>query len=234
MAGVMPCLLLPGLLDDARLWRHQITGLSGLISPVVADLRGADSMAALAASALDQAPAGSFVLGGLSMGGYVAMEIMRQAPERVLALALMNTTARPDTPEATARRRALLTLAETDFDAVVRKLMPLQVHPDRLGDETLVQTIASMAAGVGKEAFGRQQRAIIDRIDSRPHLAQIECPTLVLCGREDLIMPVEVHEEMADAIPEARLEVIERCGHLSTLDRPEQVTGIMKIWLVSM
>jgi pimeloyl-ACP methyl ester carboxylesterase len=230
----VPCLLLPGLLDDARLWHHQVASLSALIRPVVADLTGADSMAALAESALDQAPAGRFVLAGLSMGGYVAMEIMRRAPERVAALALLDTTARPDTPEATASRRKLMALAETDFPAVTRTLMAQLVHPERRGDRALVQVITSMADDIGKEAFVRQQHAIIGRVDSRPALAGIECPVLVLCGREDAITPVEAHEEMAEVIPDAGLVVVERCGHMSTLERPEQVSGAMKKWLNSM
>lgn len=191
-------------------------------------------MAALAASALDQAPPGRFVLAGLSMGGYVAMEIMRQAPERVEALALLDTSARPDTAEATAVRRALMALAGTDFPAVTRTLMPRMVHPERQSDRALVQVIASMADDIGREAFVRQQRAIIGRVDSRPSLAGIECPALVLCGREDAITPVEVHEEMVQLIPDAALVVVERCGHMSTLERPEQVSGAMKKWLDSM
>jgi len=225
-------LLLPGLLEDARLWRHQAGNLAGTM-PVVADLTGADSMALLAAGALAQAPAERFVLAGLSMGGYVALEMMRQAPQRIEALALLDTTARPDTTEATAARHQLMTLAQSDFPAVSRRLMPRLVHPQRLSDEALTTVISSMADDVGKDAFLRQERAIIDRIDSRPYLGRIDCPVLVLCGREDALMPLEVHEEMAAGIPNARLTVIEHCGHLSTLERPEEVTGAMKAWIGS-
>ncbi len=223
--------LLPGLLNDARLWQHQISGLAGVARATVADLTSADSIAALAASALSQAPAARFVLAGLSMGGYVALEMMRQAPDRVLALALLDTSARPDTPEATVNRKNLMQLAETDFSGVIDTLMPKLVHPAQLADASIVTTIRAMAESVGKEAFLRQQRAIMTRIDSRPFLSKITCPTLVLCGRDDVITPVEVHQELVDAIPGASLAQIEACGHLSTLGKPQQVTAALKNWL---
>jgi pimeloyl-ACP methyl ester carboxylesterase len=224
-------LLLPGLLNDRRLWARQVDDLADICTPVVADLTGADSIALLASDALAQVPAERFTLAGLSMGGYVALEIMRQAPERVQGLALLDTMARPDNDEATENRHRLMALAEKDFPRVTETLLPRLVHPDRLRDTELVSTIESMAEDLGKDVFFRQQRAIIDRIDSRPFLPQIECPALVLCGREDAIAPVEIHEEMGAAIPDATLMVIEHCGHLSTLERPEEVSDAMRSWL---
>lgn len=227
-----PCLLLlPGLLNDARLWEHQVEHLSAVVSPVVADLTGAESIALLASEALAQAPAERFYLAALSMGGYVALEIMRQAPDRVRGLALLDTMARPDTQESTEARHRLMAIAEEDFGRVNEMLMPRLVHPDRLDDPGLKTVIDAMARDLGKEVFLRQQRAIIDRIDSRPYLSRIQCPTLVLCGREDIIAPVEIHEEMAEAIPNASLVVIEHCGHLSPLERPEQITRAMRSWI---
>lgn len=146
---------------------------------------------------------------------------------------MLDTTARPDTQEATDNRHRLLDLAGKDFSAVNDAMIPRLVHPDRVDDTGLKTVIEDMANGLGRDVFRRQQHAIIDRIDSRPHLPQIRCPTLVLCGREDAITPVEVHEEMADLIPNASLTVIEHCGHLSPLEQPEQVTEAMKIWLAS-
>lgn len=224
-------LLLPGLLNNARLWEHQVAELSGIAVPTVADLTGADSIALLASNALAQVPVERFAVAGLSMGGYVAMEILRQAPERVTALALLDTTARPDTAEATSNRQRLMRLAESDFPAVTEQLLPRLVHPDRLTDDRLRKAITGMADEIGKDVFFRQQRAIIDRIDSRPYLPQIRCPAMVLCGREDAVAPVAVHEEMAEGIPDAELLVIARCGHLSALERPQQVTEAMKSWL---
>ncbi|MFH0777152.1 MAG: alpha/beta fold hydrolase [Candidatus Eisenbacteria bacterium] len=225
-------LLLPGLLNDARLWKDQVSKLSEMVTASVADLTGADSVTSLAAAALTQAPRIRFALAGLSMGGYVALEIMRQAPDRVLALALLDTTARPDTPAAIEARRNLMQLAESNFPAVMETLLPRQVHPSRLSDTSLVEVIGAMANSVGKEAFLRQQRAMIGRIDSRPSLPQIWCPTLVLCGREDVITPVEVHEEMAAGIHGSSLAILEECGHLSTLEQPEQVTDALREWLL--
>lgn len=224
-------LLLPGLLNDSRLWKHQVENLTDVAVPVVAELTGADSMALLAGHALAQVPAERFVLASLSMGGYVALEIMRQAPERIRGLALLDTTARPDTQEATENRHRLMEIAEQDFARVIDALMPRFVHPDRLQEPAVTRVIQNMADNVGKAAFLRQQRAIIDRIDSRPYLARIQCPTLVLCGREDAIASPEIHQEMVDAIPDAELAVIDHCGHLSPLEQPERVTAWLRQWL---
>jgi pimeloyl-ACP methyl ester carboxylesterase len=215
------------------LWQHQISGLSDLIRATVADLTGADSISELASMALSQEPRGRFVLAGLSMGGYVALEIMRQAPGRVSALALLDTSARPDTAQATEGRMNLIQLAETNFPAVTDTLLPRLLHPSRLEDTAIVATIRAMAESVGKEAFLRQQHAMIARIDSRPFLGQIQCPTLVLCGRQDAITPVEVHRELAGAIPNSSIAIIEDCGHLSTLDQPRQVTDALRKWLLN-
>lgn len=166
------------------------------------------------------------------MGGYVALEIMRVAPERVARLALLDTSARADTPEQTAARRELIELSqEGRFDEVPRRLLPNLVHPDRLDDERLTSVVLSMAGAVGSKAFVRQEEAIIGRPDSRGDLPGIACPTLVLCGREDALTPMHLHEEMADLIPGSRLRVIDECGHLSALERPEGVTAALREWL---
>jgi pimeloyl-ACP methyl ester carboxylesterase len=224
-------LLLPGLLNDARLWQAQTADLSEGAQVQVADLTGADSIAGLAAAALAQAPAERFALAGLSMGGYVALEILRQAPERVRGLALLDTSARPDTAESTANRRQLIDRSQTDFTGVVDTLLPKLLHPDHLNDTALTRVVHAMARDVGASAFVRQQTAIMGRIDSRPHLGDITCPALVLCGREDAITPIEVHEEMAAAIPDALLMVIASCGHLSALEQSDEVTAALKRWL---
>ena len=127
---------------------------------------------------------------------------MRQAPERVTRLALLDTQARADTPEATARRRGLIELAQKgEFKGVTSRLLPLLIHPSRLADEHLTGIVRAMAEDTGKEAFLRQQRAIMGRPDSRPSLPAIACPTLVLCGREDALTPLDLHLEMAAADP---------------------------------
>lgn len=230
MTSRTPLILLPGLLNDARLWTAQAEGLADIATCRVGDLTRAEDMRGLAESVLAAAPE-RFALAGLSMGGYTALEIMRQAPGRVAALALLDTQARPDSPEASRNRRAQVTRAESEFEAVVAELYPKLVHPRRAGDETLKSLFASMAHDLGPGVFARQQAAIMSRIDSRPFLPRIECPTLVLCGREDAVTPVALHEELAAAIPGAHLEVIEACGHLSAVERPEAVTNALRAWL---
>ena len=227
----MNLLLLPGLLNGASLFEHQADALANLAGITIADLSASDTIAALAADALAQAPAGPFMLVGMSMGGYVAFEIMRQAGERVRALALLSTSARPDTPDATAARKQQIAQAETDFPAVIEKLLARMAHPDHANTPEVGGVFQSMATGLGREVFVRQQRAIIGRADSRPTLATIRCPTLVLCGRQDLVTPPDVHEELAAGIAGAQLVVIEECGHLLPLEQPEQVTTLLRDWL---
>ena len=224
---------MPGLLCDERLWRHQVGGLADLVAGqiLVPDVTGEDAVAGMARGILEAAPE-RFALAGLSMGGYVSLEIMRQAPERVEALALLDTSARPDTPEQTEARLALVELARDGrFDEVWRGLLPKVVHPDRVDEPGLRSAVREMAHAVGPEGFERQERAIIGRPDSRPDLPNISCPTLVLCGRDDALTPPHLHEELAEGIPGARLHQIDHCGHLSTLERPEAVTRAMRAWL---
>jgi|KBSSwiStaDraftv2_1062776.scaffolds.fasta_scaffold214557_4 pimeloyl-ACP methyl ester carboxylesterase len=226
-----PLLLLPGLLEDADAFAHQAAALAEAAQLTVADLTASSTMAELARDALRQAPPGRLAIAGHSMGGYVALEIMRQAPERVTRLALLNTNARADSAEATENRRRLMALAQTDFDAVVSTLMQRQMTPEHLADAAITATITQMARAVGREAFARQQQAIIGRVDSRPHLAKIACPTLVLAARADAIMPLEVMQEIAAAIPASRLVVVEASGHMATLEQPEAVSAALHEWL---
>ena len=224
--------LIPGLLCDERLWRHQAENLVDLASPIeIPVVTRHASVREMAGAVLEGAPE-RFALAGLSMGGYVALEVLRQAPGRVEALALLDTSARPDTPEQTETRLALIELARSGrFDEVWRRLLPRVVHPDRVEDPEIVAAVEGMAHSVGPGAFERQERAIIGRPDSRGDLSAISCPTLVLCGRDDALTPVSLHEELAEGIPGASLRKIEHCGHLSTLERPEEVTNAMREWL---
>jgi pimeloyl-ACP methyl ester carboxylesterase len=224
-------LFLPGLLEDADAFQAIVAGLGPRVTPSVADLTRSDTIANMARDALAQAPAGRFCLAGHSMGGYVALELMRQAPERVERLALLCTNARPDSPESTENRRRLLALAERDFPAVIATLMQKQLAPAHMADVDLTGTIESMALAVGKEAFKRQQEANIGRLDSRPHLRDIDCPTLVVAGRDDQIMPLAVLQELADGIAGARLTVIEDCGHMATIEQPARVLAALVDWL---
>ena len=224
-------ILLPGLLNDGRLWTHQAKALSSRLDVLVADLTQDDSLAAMAERLLAVAPP-HFALAGLSMGGYVCMEIMRRAPERVDRLALLDTTARPDTEEQTMRRSDAVAIARAGgFDKIMPTMLPNLLAPASLTDSAITSLAKDMAVRVGKEAFIRQQTAIMGRPDSRGSLTEIRCPTLILCGDQDTVTPRDRHEEMAAAIPGARLEVIIESGHLSPLEQPEAVTAALAGWL---
>ncbi|MBV9783231.1 MAG: alpha/beta fold hydrolase [Acidisphaera sp.] len=226
-------LLLPGLLCDARLWRDQVNALADIAEPIVADLTRDDSVEAMARRALAAAP-GRFALAGLSMGGYVAFAILRLAPERVARLCLMDTAARADTEEQRRRRRGLMALTRRGrFQGVTPRLLPALLHPDRLGDAALTGEVMEMAARVGRDAFLRQQQAILNRPDSRPMLPGITAPTRVLVGSGDQLTPPELAREIADGIPGASLRVLEGCGHLPPLERPDLVSATLRDWLAS-
>ncbi|MCB2100564.1 MAG: alpha/beta fold hydrolase, partial [Rhodobacterales bacterium] len=202
--------------------------------PIVADLTHHDHITGMAMAALASITAPRFALAGLSMGGYVAQEIMRLAPHRVDRLALLDTTHLRDTPEGKQRRRDLITLAsQGDFKGVTPRLLPLFIHPDRMNDAPLVDAITAMTHRVGKEAFLRQQTAILGRPDGTWDLERIQCRTLVLCGRYDALTPLDVHVEMANHIPKVRLDVIEDSGHLPTMERPQAVNDSLRRWLTA-
>lgn len=224
-------LFLPGLLEDADAFKQVVEGLRESADCSVADVTRSSTIAGLARDALAGAPEGKISLAGHSMGGYVALEVMRQAPGKVDRLALLNTNARPDSPESAENRRRLLALAQRDFPAAIEALLPRQLTPGHLQDTEITGTITTMALSVGRDAFARQQEAIIGRIDSRPHLGAIACPTLVVAARDDQIMPLEVLEELADGIPGARLAVIEECGHMATIEQPARVLEALHSWL---
>ena len=220
----LPTVLVPGLLCSPRLFAAQLPVL-WRHGPVMVAARTRDGpMAAIAARILADAPP-RFALAGLSMGGYVAFEVMRQAPERVAKLVLMDTTARPDAPEKSEHRRALVAQAEAgQLREVAAQLFPQLVH--------LKVIIAQMALETGREAFALQQNAIITRPDSRPSLSAIACPTLVVVGDGDELLPPEHSREITEAIPGARLTLIPGAGHLTTLEAPDAVNAALDAWLV--
>ena len=231
MSDRVPLLLIPGLLCDTALWQNQINALKDIANCTVALTTQQDSMAAIAASVLEVAPP-RFALAATSMGGYVAFEIMRQAPERVLQLAILNSSARPDPSDAQKRRRLLMDLSkEGQFKGVTPRLLPNLIHIGQLGNKALTDTIMQMAERVGREAFINQQTAIMGRIDSRPFLPLITCKTLVIGGLQDVTTPLELQREIAGLIPDARLEIIDQCGHLSPLEQPEAVNALMRRWI---
>lgn len=231
--GDVPAVLLPGLLCSPRLYAEQLPALWQFGPVTVASHRHDDSLAAIARRFLATAPP-RFALAGLSMGGYLAFELMRQAGDRVTRLALLNTSARPDRAEQSQDRREQIAMTRDGrFAEAVDILYQRWVRPARRDDPALGPVVRQMADETGPEAFIRQQTAIMNRPDSRPGLAAIGCPVLVVAGAEDTVTIPEYAEEMAGGIPQAKLVVIPDCGHLSTLEQPAAVTEALVGWLTS-
>lgn len=225
-----PLLLLPGLLCDERLWRDQADALTDIAEVCVPDLSGEDSIAAMAARVLAAAPA-RFALGALSMGGYVAFEILRQQPWRVLRLALLDTSVAPDSPaRARQRRMGIAALRRGRFVGVTRQLLPRLLHARHV-DGPIGAQVRAMAQRVGQDAYLRQQTAILGRADARPLLPSIAVPTLVVVGAQDRMTPPEQARAIAAAIPGAVLQVLPDCGHLPPMEQPEATTALLRGWL---
>jgi len=233
MDNSMPILLVPGLVSSSRIYGPVVPDLWRFGPVTVANHIRDGHMALIARRILAEAPP-RFALAGHSMGGYIAFEIMRQAPERVARLALLNTQARPDTPEATARRRGMMARAKGgEYRAVLDELFSGFVHPSRREDASLRQLVHDMGGDVGVEGFVRQQEAIISRPDSRPILAAIRCPTLVLSGDEDNTIPNALSVEMANNLHNAKLVILPNCGHLPQVEQSEATADALAEWLKS-
>lgn len=231
MPDKTPLILLPGLLLDAGLWAHQTETLGDIADMTVADLTLDDSVGAMAKRVLDAAPS-RFALAGLSMGGYVAQEIMRRAPDRVIKLALLDTSHKADTPEQTERRLGLIELSKKGkFKGVTQRLLPMLVNEAHLDNAAITGPIMAMAEHVGQEGFARQQAAIMGRPDGTEDLERIQCSTLVLVGRDDALTPPDIMAEMASRIPNATFVTIENAGHLPPLEQPEAVSAVLRYWL---
>ena len=231
MSEPLPVVLIPGLLASARMYAAQVPQLWRAGPVMIADHTRDDSMSGIARRILSAAPA-RFALAGLSMGGYIAFELLRQAPQRIAKVALLDTSARADAPEQTAMRRAQMTLASQGRLAeVVEQQFPRLVQRARRADVELRQLFDLMAQEVGAAGFIRQQTAILGRADSRATLGSIRCPTLVLVGEGDELTPPELAAEIAAGIPGARLTTVPQCGHMSTLEQPDEVTRALLEWL---
>jgi pimeloyl-ACP methyl ester carboxylesterase len=231
MTQSLPLVLVPGLLCSARLYAPQVAGLWTHGPVTVADHRRDGEIGAVAKRILETAPP-RFALAGLSYGGYIAFELVRQAPERIVKLALLDTSARADTPEQTAGRKPQIAMAQAGrFDEIPALVMPRFLHRNRQHDEGLTGLVRRMAVETGPDAFMRQLNAIISRPDSRPLLPSIRCPTLVLVGDGDEATPPELAHEIAAGISGAKLTIVPDCGHLSTIERPEPVNAALAEWL---
>lgn len=228
-------ILLPGLASDAALWRDQLPPLQARGPVQVSQVHAEHPTLPEMAAALLAAHDGPLVLIGTSMGGILALEVMRQAPQRVRAMALLGSSARPDTPELILLRSNAVKLYEAGrMEDVLRPNVIFAFHPSKAGDPLLIADYMAMMARAGGAQLARQNRAIMARPDSRPLLPGITCPLLVVCGDSDLLTPPECSREMADAVPHARLEILPECGHLLTWEQPQRINQILADWLDSL
>lgn len=231
MTDKTPLILLPGLGIDHGLWRDQIADLTDIAEPVVGDTLQDDSLPAMAARVLADAPE-RFALAGLSMGGYLALEIVRQMPERVERLALLDTSARADTAEQTANRHKAIAAAGApgaDYRKLAEHSLPNLLSEDSPQD--VRDFVVEMSLRVGPDLYVRQQRAIMARPDSRPLLATIKVPTTVIVGQHDKLTPPALAQEMADGIAGATVVTVPDAAHLSPLENPAAVTAALREWL---
>ena len=225
--------LASGQLLTAECWAPQIAALSPDYDLRIADHGRDETIAGMAERLLAEAP-DRFDLVAHAMGGFIAFEVMRRAPERVRSLALLATLASADGPAQTERRQGYIRLVEAGrFAEVAEDRIPILVHPARREDEPLLAAVRRMALATGPERFLRQQRAIMGRIDSRPGLAAITAPTLLLRGAADGITTQAHQDEMLAALPNAVFETVPDAGHVLTLERPQAVSARLAAWLAS-
>jgi pimeloyl-ACP methyl ester carboxylesterase len=224
-------ILIPGLAGNSAMWRGQLAALASW-QPVVTDVHTREETIPAMAAALLREHAGALVLCGASMGGMIAMEAARQAPERVRGLALLGTDARPDSPEMIAIRTAAIELfAQERTREVIEPNIAMAFHPDNA--PALSADYLEFVLGAGSGQLIRQNRAVMARPDARPHLPKLRCPVLVMCGEADLLAPPERSREIASLLPQAELVMVPRCGHMLTMERPEVVNATLAAWLES-
>lgn len=227
-----PLVLLPGMMCDARLFQPQIAAFSRDMPIVVMPLVGQSSIEGLANEILENAPP-RFALAGLSMGGIVAMEMVRQAPNRVMRLALMDTNPKAETPEASAKREPQ---KQAVREGRLRAIMSDEMKPNYLVDgpnkPSILKLCMDMAVGLGPDVFISQSEALAARPDQQATLKSVKVPTLVLCGRDDIPCPIDRHELMRALIPYSQLVIIEGAGHLPTLEQPESTNEALRKWMM--
>ena len=224
-------IFVPGLICSADLFAAQLSGLDHPVAPRVANTLGHDRLADMASEALESVT-GMVVPIGLSMGGYVALEMVRQAPERVAGIGLLNTAYGIDSDERRAQREATIRMAQSDsFQGVTRHLLKSFLSPAAMRDEDLVARVIAMAESVGRENFVLQQQAIMGRRGQADTLRGLKVPALVLCGSLDTLTPPRISEEMAQLAPDAELVILQEVGHLSTMEAPDAVTASLNGFL---
>jgi pimeloyl-ACP methyl ester carboxylesterase len=232
MTDKLPLILVPGLLCTGDLWRDQIPALGDLADISIGEHTLDTSIGAITDRIMATAPE-KFALAGLSLGGYIALDIVLRHPERVTHLALMDTRATPDSPEDRRKREDFIALVRrgSTFKGVTESLLPMLVHESRLEDASLTDRIYRMAEDTGREAFIRQETAIMNRKDRTAELVHITCPTMVISGAEDALIPADRQQEMAQLIADAEFHRIPVCGHLPTMERPAETNILLREWL---
>ena len=230
MRDTIPVLFIPALAMPGELYEDQIKEIGRKHPVIIADHRQDDNFPDMAQRILKQAPE-QFALIGLSMGGYAAFEIMRQAPQRVSQLVLMDTNHQTDNPEKRLNRERQIAIAQSGkYESLLEPMWQGLVAPQRIDDASLKKRVTGMMRQTGADIFIRQQKAILTRLDSTPLLTDIRIPTLVIVGAQDQLTSPELAAKMADAIPDSRLEIVPDCGHLSVMEQPEAVTSILQRW----
>ena len=223
-------ILVPGLICDDEVWAHARAHLAEIADCIVVGADSADTMQGMARDVLAVAP-DRFAIAGFSMGGYVATEVLRQAPERITRLALLDTSSRIDTPEkAAGRRRTIADCENGRFDEVINAFVPQLLHPDRML-EPLADRVRAMGHRVGAARFARRHRAMLTRSPPRDVLEAFRGPVRVMTGRSDRLTPLEEHEELAEW-SRGRLSIVEDCGHMPPLERPQAATALLRDWLL--
>lgn len=223
--------LVPGLICDREVWDYPRTYLAEVADITFAPADEADTMQGLAEAVLERAP-DRFAIAGFSMGGYVALEVLRQAPERVERIALLDTSARGDTPEkAEGRRKAIADCEEGRFDDLLDRFVPLLLHPDHLAGD-LGPRVRTMGERVGPKLFADRHRAMLTRSDARDLLRGTDIPVRAIVGRSDALTTVAEHQEIADCAPFGRISIVEDCGHMPPLERPQAATALLRDWLL--
>jgi len=228
-------ILLPGLASDHVMWQSQLAVLPAHYRSHVTDVHArCDTIESMARTLLAEHP-GNLILCGASMGGIVAMQVAHQAPERIVGLALLGSSARPETEETRALREAAIGLfADGRAAEVLRANIPLAFHASRTRDQALAQTYLDFVLAAGARQLIRQNRAIMARPDARRHLPALQCPALVVCGDSDQLTPLECSREIAELLPQARLEIVQQCGHMLTMEQPGRVNALLLQWLAQL
>lgn len=228
----LPLLLLPGTLCDATLFEHQVQHLTDICEPRVVDVHLQDNLPDVARYVLSQVD-GEFAVAGLSYGGIVAFELWRQAPERIAKMALLNTNPYPAAEQTKASQQRFVGMAHLgEFREVTTDfLKDVMLHPDHQKDQILREKILEMAETIGIDGFVNEVKAQIARPNAMDDMLHVTCPTLVLTGREDTVVPLFTHEAMHEVLPNSTFIIVEHCGHLSTMEQPEIVTQHLREWL---